>query len=276
MAFKILSPEESKKRARANVAEWLRQKEIEEKKASIEKRKAKAETGKEKPEHPRSDNVTRAQNLEVFIPCSSGATMEGALAMAETEKRVIASNKRLDQALVGSDEWEGIEEVFSCWSGTMTAYEEAGKPFGEVVEYVDSQTKLKYLFPVPQKYKGKTDCILVAEHPNYSLEMDGNNRIIRAAVVDLILRFPAKGGWYLADSKYGMPFGDHSVVDDSDSNARYLCRIKKRVGPVARFYYLGGYDYRRVVGLDYGPSVDLGVAIECPVSGSQFPVTKVK
>ena len=40
MTFKILGPEEAKKRAKANVAEWMRQKEIEEKKAKTEKQRS--------------------------------------------------------------------------------------------------------------------------------------------------------------------------------------------------------------------------------------------
>jgi len=82
----------------------------------------------------------QGSGLEVFIPREPGATMEDALVKAEKEKRVIVSNKRLDQALVGSDEWKSIKKVFACWSGTMTAYEEVGKPFGEVVEYIDDKT----------------------------------------------------------------------------------------------------------------------------------------
>ena len=214
------------------------------------------------------DKRIQSSSLEVFIPSKPGVTMEEALAKAEAEKRVIASNRRLDQALVGSDEWESIRDVFACWTGTMSAYEEVGKPFGEVVEYVDDQTKLKYLFVVPQNYRGKTDCILVAEHPDYSLEIKGNDRIVRAAVVDLIERFPAETQkWYLADPKHGIPFGEQ--VDSSDSNARYLWRIEKRVGPVARSYDYYYGDNRRYVLLDDWPSGGLGVAVESRVSGSE-------
>jgi len=200
--------------------------------------------------------------LEVLITSANGVPFQEALKRAEKEKRVIASNKRLDQALNGSDEWESIKEVFPCWSGTMTAYEEVGKPFGDVVEFIDEQTKLKYLFPVPQNFRGKNDCILVAEHPEYSLEIKGDERIIRAAKVDLIERFPAEDGWYLSDPKHGIPFGNS--VDTSNRDARSLVRTEKRVGPVARnygIYYDGDW---RVVGLR--PSGGLGVAGESRVS----------
>jgi len=205
----------------------------------------------------------RGSGLEVFIPRKPGATMEEALAKADAEKRVIASNKRLDQALNGSDEWESIRDCLPCWSGTMTAYEEAGKPFGEVVEYIDDKTKLKYLFPVPQNFRGKKDCILVAEHSDYSLEIKGNERIVRAATIGLIEKFPAETQkWYITDPKHGIPFGDS--VADSDSSARYLYRTDKRVGSLARCV-VGG---RGVYAGDWW-SDDSGVAVESRVSGPE-------
>ena len=180
---------------------------------------------------PLSEGLIRGPNLEVLIPYKPGATMEEALKRAEKEKRVIASNIRLDQALVGSDEWKNIEAALWCWSGTMTAYEKPGKNFGKTIEYVDDETKIRYVFEVPAQYVGEKDSILVAEHPDYKLEIDGNSRIIRAAVVDLIEKFPARDDWYLADSKHGIPFGKQ--IDSSDSNARCLNRIDTLVGPVA-------------------------------------------
>jgi len=126
---------------------------------------------------------------------------------------------------------------------------------------------LKYLFPVPQNFRGKKDCILVAEHPDYSLEIKGDERIVRTAVVDLIERFPAESQkWYLADPKHGIPFGEQ--VDSSDSNARRLWRIEKRVGSVAR-YFVDGRDVGAVNRWSYGS----GVAVEAPVSGDQSPVS---
>jgi hypothetical protein len=217
---------------------------------------------KPEPKPIHEESWIRGPKLEVFIPKEPGATMEEALAKAEKEKRVIASSKRLDQALVGSDEWESIQAALWCWTGTMTAYEKPGKKFGKTVEYVDDKTKIRYVFEVPGQYVGEKDAILVAEHPDYKLEIDGNNRIIRAAVIDLIERFPAESNkWYLTDSKRGIPFGN--VVDDSDSNARYLWRIEKRVGFSARGCYNFG-NYVRNVNLNIAPSVSVGVAVEGP------------
>ena len=218
-----------------------------------------------KTQNPLTENLIRGPKLEVFIPRKPGATMEEALVKAEKENRVIASNKRLDQIFVGGDEWKSIKAALWCWSGTMTAYEEPGKKFGKTVEYVDDKTKIRYVFEVPSQYVGEKDSILVAEHPDYKLENDGNNRIIRTAFVDLIARFPAESNkWYLTDPKHGIPIGEQ--VKDSDSNARYLWRIEKRVGLSARGY--SNVCYRSVY-LSYAPSVSIGVAIEAPERGTQ-------
>ena len=214
---------------------------------------------------PRPSDWIRGPLLEVLVEEANGVSMEEAIALANKEKRIIASNKRLDQALVGSDEWRSIEKVFPCWTGTMTAYEEVGKPFGEIVEYTDDNTGLKYLFEVPQKYKGKKDCILVCEHPDFSLETKGDERIIRAAKIDLIEKFPANVDWYLVDSKHGIPFGDSVKFSD---DTRYLYRIEKRVGPVARGYGDCGDDNRRNVDIDDWPSGGLGGVVEAPEKGA--------
>jgi hypothetical protein len=204
----------------------------------------------------------RGPNLAVLIPRNNGVPFEEGLARANSENKVIASNKRLSQALVGSEEWKTIREVFACWSGTMTAYAKPGEKLGKTVEYVDSETGHHWVFPVPQEHQGKADAILVAEHPDYNLEIDGKTRIVRAAQVDLIERFPAKDGWYLGDAKHDIPIGE--LVNGSDE-ARYLYRIDSRVGPVARAYNYDNYNRRRGVDLlGDRPSVGLGVAVEAP------------
>jgi len=218
------------------------------------------ELDKKKPEPKpiHEESWIRGPNLEVFIPNKPGATMEQVLARAEKEKRVIASNKRMDQALVESDEWKSIRNALWCWSGTMSAYEKPGKKFEKTIEYVDNKTKIRYVFEVPNQYVGEKDAVLIAEHPDYRLEIDGNNRVIRAAVVDLIERFPTEPHkWYLADPKHGIPVED--PIDSSDSNARYFYRIEKRVGLSARDVNFGS---GRVVSLNNSHSVSFGVVVE--------------
>jgi len=214
---------------------------------------------------------TRGPNLAVFVARRFGVPMEEALVRANEAGVVIASNKRLGQARIGG-ELETIKEALACWSGTMTGYVEPDRTFREAAEkisslgngyfivYVDPKTKKRYLFPVPEEHLDKKNAILVAEHPDYTLETDGNNRIVRVAQVDLIERFPALDGWYPGDSKHDISIGEGA--SDHRSPTRLLWRIDKRVGLVACFYQhtvLG-----RGVVLDEGPSSGYGVAVEVP------------
>jgi len=71
MALKILSPEEAKKRAKANVAEWERQKEREEKKAKMESKKTREKHDpvqkKEKTEEKKPEPKPRAISKSKII-----------------------------------------------------------------------------------------------------------------------------------------------------------------------------------------------------------------
>ncbi|MFA5050203.1 MAG: hypothetical protein WC501_04310 [Candidatus Micrarchaeia archaeon] len=200
-------------------------------------------------------------NLAILIKRSNGVPFEEGLRRANEENRVIASNARLSKALVGSDEWQKLRAVFVCWSGTMTAYVEADTKLPEKVEYTDPTTGHRWVFSVPEQHRGKKNAILVAEHPDYTLEIDGTNRVVHATSVDLVKNFPKSDGWYMGDPKHDIP-----VVSQTGSD-RYLWRVAKRVGPVARGCGLYG-DGRRGVGLDFGPSVGLGVAVEAPFGGA--------
>jgi len=191
------------------------------------------------------------------------------LAKANDAGLVIASNKRLSKALVGSDEWRSIREVFACWSGTMTAYDKPDQKLGKTIEYVDSETGTRYVFPVPEEHQGKKNVVLVAEHPNFTLETDGKTRTVQAKEVGIVTKFPvALENWYLGDVKYDIPTG--KKVDGRNEAARFLWRIDKRVGLVARGYLCNDGSLRRYVGLGSRASNGLGVAIEAASGGARL------
>lgn len=210
---------------------------------------------------------TRRPNLAVFVKSSEGVPMVEAIRRADEAGLAIAPNRRLSQALVGSDEWRGISEVFTCWTGTMTAYDMPGQKLGEIIEYLDSDTGVRYVFPVPKEQQGKKNIILVAQHPNVSLVRDGNGWIVQATKVDAVEKFPtSKEGWFLGDPIYDIPQGEAAVHGNQD--ARYLWRIGKRVGLVARtLSYISDYDGRSV-DISQRPSRGLGVAAEAPEGGA--------
>jgi len=230
-----------------------------------------AATTQRKPEDKvKGKERIRGPKLAILVKRAKGVPSVEGLARAG-EDRVIASNKRLDKALVGTDEWKSISDVFACWSGTMTGYEKPGKKLGKSVVYTDPETKQRYVFPVPEDYKGTKNAILAVEHPTYILIPDGKDLVVDVKNIEnvsLVENFPTSDGWYLTDEKHGIPIGNQ--VSSSNDDARHLWRIDSRVGPVARGYaYCYGYGYfgyvnRRYVILYDGPSASLGVAVEAP------------
>ncbi|MCK4319050.1 hypothetical protein KAW38_00580 [Candidatus Micrarchaeota archaeon] len=203
----------------------------------------------------------RGPAIEVFRKYKEGVSFPDALKLAKEAKRVIASNKRLDKALVGSDEWGGIDLAFPCYTGTMTGYEEKNKKLGKEIVYTDSKTKQRYIFPTGDA-KGSKNVILVVEHPDYELKKDGKDLRVCASSFDILENFPVSDGWYKTDEKHGIPLG--KKVNRGNEDARSLWRIKgARVGPVAR----DGFDFwqgdgRRDVYLNAKPFVELRVAVE--------------
>jgi hypothetical protein len=216
----------------------------------------------------KEERLIRGPQLEVLVPRSRGLPFDKGILLAEGAGRVVASNARMDKALVGSEEWRSISDVFACWTGTMTAYAKPGEKLGATVEYIDPETEQKWVFPVPKQFRGMEDVILVAEHPDYTLERDGKNLVVQAGAVDAVENFPARTErWYIVDPKHGIPM--ESEPSGDNPNARYLWRIESRVGPARRgYYYLRLDDVgRRGVGLDGRPSDGLGVAVEAPEGG---------
>ncbi|MBN1170024.1 hypothetical protein JXA56_03290 [Candidatus Micrarchaeota archaeon] len=207
----------------------------------------------------------RGPNLAVLVRRSGKVRFENGLRRADEQGLVIASNKRLN-ILVRSHEWRNIEDGLPCWTGTMTGYEEPGKKFGKTIEYVDPETDHRWVFPVPENYWGEANAILVAEHPDYNLEVDGRNRVVHSSQIDLVKAFPTElKGWYKGDPKHDIPQGDQASRDNED--ARYLFRIEKRVGPVVRYFNTDHY-YGRNVHFDERPSdYSFGVVVESTERG---------
>jgi hypothetical protein len=208
--------------------------------------------------------------LSVLIPKPPGVPMEEAIRRADESGVVIASNIQIDSKHTG-DEWETIKDAIPGWTGTMACYVEPDKSFREAGEWVDAlkshaiidleeETKIRYLFPIPEEHLDKKNAILITEHPDFRLESDGKDRIVMAARICLIERFPVQGGWYNADPQFGIPFGDKSLFSIPDT--RYLIRIEKRIGLVVRGCDSWSDFGTRGVILNSEPSWRLGMVVE--------------
>ncbi len=204
----------------------------------------------------------RGPRLEVLIKKKAGVPMEEALRSADAEGLTIAPNRRVAEAVTGGNiKWICIRESLPCWTGTMVGYDEPGKPLGESIGFTDERTGIRYVFPVPKDHVGEKNIALVAEHPDFTLEADKNDRIVHAAEVGIV-PFPDYEGYFPADPRYGIPTGDRAKDDDPPRS--YLCRLEKRVGLIARSRYHHNGEIE--VNLRDAPSEESGVAVEFGVN----------
>jgi hypothetical protein len=170
----------------------------------------------------------RGPSLAMLVKSANRVPMEEALRRADEAGLVIASNKRIDQALYSSEGWKSkvwksIIDAFPLWTGTLVAYEEPGRCFGKTFEFTECRTKNRYVLEVPEEHRGKADVVLVAEHPNFTIEQDGRTRIIHAKEVGILTNVPAvTGGWYLGDPVHDIPSGKR--VDKRSEAARLIVR----------------------------------------------------
>jgi hypothetical protein len=211
--------------------------------------------------------LTSEKGLKAFIPYKEGVSAKVAIQRVAETGMIIASNAKMEKAFAG-DGYKSIVEVFPCWTGTMAAYVEPRTEFNrskmfskelKAIVYTDPETRERWIFPIGD-YGSEKNAILVSEHPDYSLEIDGKEIMIRSNVIDIIPNFPEKDGWYPLDGKHGIPTGKE--IGSRNPQASRLWRVdgSGRVGPVARGYNFLDYYFRRNVNLNNGSSALLGVA----------------
>lgn len=214
---------------------------------------------------PKSDSAPRTR-LAVFASIYLSAPMEEMLRKAGEAGMVIASNKRIGQALVGSDEWRTISEIFPCLTGTLVGYDEPHRKLGKAITWVDRKTGKKYVFPVPEDFRGERDLLLAVNHPDFTLEHHWGKIIVCAKNVDA-LRLPPTNGWFRGDDKYDIPTGLH--VHLSDPYRRFLYRAVKWIGMITRD--IGSYeeyDPRVVYATALASHERFGVATEVPADAA--------
>jgi hypothetical protein len=203
----------------------------------------------------------RGPNLAVLVKGNAGIPMEEALRRADDAGAVIASNKRFTKALVQTEEWQAFEGPKAYWAGTMTGYERPNQKLGHSIEYADPKSGLNYVFPVPAKYVGMKNVVLVAEHPDYALGSYSTDRIVITKNVGIVEGLPESAGYYPGDPIYDLPTGKE--IPENSEKARFLDRLDKRVGLVARGFYIVDYDSTgQSVFLSHSPSHHFGVVVE--------------
>ncbi|NYZ73661.1 hypothetical protein H0O00_00805 [Candidatus Micrarchaeota archaeon] len=201
-------------------------------------------------------SMTPEQVLQV-IEFHENLNVFQALELAKKEKKLIVPNDVHDRILTET------KVEYSAWVGTAVIYEAPDAPFKDRVVYAWEDNEVEYAttFNIPQQFRGKTNCALVVEHPDFQFISLGDNKFqLKAAEgsVSLLEHFSNKSDeWYKYDKRFRIPTGTPKNKTDS---TRWLWRQGNGyVGLVARGF--GGYDVRRGVALDYAPSGAFGVAV---------------
>ncbi|NYZ74496.1 hypothetical protein H0O00_05105 [Candidatus Micrarchaeota archaeon] len=182
-----------------------------------------------------------------------------ALDLAKREKKLIVPNDVHDRILTETD------KKYTVWTGTLVIYEAPDKSFGEKVVF-DSEFNKPYTvsFEVPEKFRGKRNCALVVEHPDFEFVYSGNNRFeLKTAEghVSLLEYFPkASKEWYEYDERFRIPVGEPKRINRSlrrlyRNYAEYIGSLLREVND-----FFGGYG-RRGVGAGVRWSDASGVAL---------------
>ncbi len=185
------------------------------------------------------------------IDWRTGLRFVEAMAIARETGRLIVPHDVVDDILMKTD-----YQVPQIHSGTVVIYGAPGKPFTNEVVFGLVR------FSVPEQFRGKTNCALVVECPDFELVERG---IWHELVVPdernlhLVESFPKQGHWYQPDRRFRIPLGD--VTYSNGSKCLWLTDGSSYVGCVSRGFD-GPGDYGRSnvtinLGLSYGLSVAL-------------------
>jgi hypothetical protein len=183
-----------------------------------------------------------------------------ALALAKKQGKILVPNYVLDRILMET------KAESTGWTGTCVIYEAPDKPFGEKVVFGwkdDDEVQNLVRFAVPEQFRGKTNCALIVEHPDFEIVEVGKGTFELKAdegTIALIEKFPKQSAkLYEFDERYLIPVGEPKR--ESKLRRRLIRNDAEYVGPVARDF--GDYDYngRQYVGLDERPSLGYGVAV---------------
>ncbi|MEW6035719.1 MAG: hypothetical protein AB1529_03845 [Candidatus Micrarchaeota archaeon] len=198
------------------------------------------------------------QVMEFYL----GLNVFEALALAKKEGALIVPNYVHDRILTESEDKAFVRNC-AVWTGTAVIHEAKGKAFGETAvfrwNYADA-AQHAISFVVPAAFRGKKDCALVVEHPDFDFISLGSRsyglRVSDEGRIHLLKNFPREYGWYHYDEKSRIPAGDQVRA-----GGRYLRRNNgSYLGLVARGDW-GGDGNGRDVLLGAEPSVGIRVAV---------------
>ncbi len=156
----------------------------------------------------------KPEAVKQVIEFHKGLNFFQALALAKREGRLIVPNDVHDRIL------NETELRYRTWTGTLVIYETPYTQFGEQIVFDNMR------FFIPKKFRGKINCALLIEHPDFELVNLGGNKYELKAVdeanINLIEDFPVTYGEHKLDKIFGIPIGHR--LNCGDNSTRWFLR----------------------------------------------------
>lgn len=206
--------------------------------------------------------------IENAIEFHTGVSAFGALFLAKKEGRIILPNDVHDRILE-DERITYLEQYYPVWTGTVVIYEASDKKFEKRVVFEYDEGNF-ISFDVPTCFRGKKNCALVVEHPDFDMiPLGARGHALKAselAKIHLIENFPRiePNAWYDYEDRFRIPVGDVRFFRREDywGPTRQLCRqYDSFVGLVVRGYGFHHDAGRKCVDICHSPSGHLGVAL---------------
>lgn len=214
-------------------------------------------------------NMLRSMDLDEVLELMDSdrqSDMIQAIYLALRERKLLIPNNIIDRLSVEKETEAG------GWTGTLVAYEAPGVPFGDRIAYAwnDGKTEYSSVFDVPEQFRGRSNCALVVEYPDFELVHLGDGLFQFKAAgehVSLVEDFPAKRGNdrslghrddFLYDEQFSIPRGASRFPFPGNKQGidHALISMDAHVGLVLRICWLWGQgdNKTREVILDANPS----------------------
>ncbi len=151
--------------------------------------------------------MTPEQAMQV-MEFHKGLNVFEALTLAKREGALIVPNYVHDRILTETVDTAFLRS-YPVWTGTVVIYAAPGKAFRKrfVSSWEDEGARYSVSFDIPLQFRGKKDCVLVVEHPDFDLVSLGNNtyelRIFGESTIHLSGNLPGgHGGFFRCDESY--------------------------------------------------------------------------
>ena len=183
-----------------------------------------------------------------------------ALELAQREDKMIVPNAVHDRILTETKDVKLLEQLYYtwAWTGTLVIYEKPDMEFGKEITFswVCDQVEYSISFTVPKQFRGKKNCALVIEHPDFEIleiskkpsiwsrifsrnksntENQYELRLAEGANIHLIENFPRENlRWYALDPETKIPHGEPIKESQRDLSKGQTDRVHRALE--ARFF----------------------------------------